>query len=485
MKLNPTTTLAAERDNNSSAVNSFPGLSNDVPAPGHISRIPMGAVMGSVPIFDHLQLWWRKDGRSHSIGTKVGYDSLDPAQIDRQIRAQLRSGITGVMPDWYGQPQSPQKKYEDDALQAWFAAAARFVPAHKIAIVQDAGGFKDAADKTAELIDDANYAAGRYFGTTPYWRIGGRPVLLFFGDSAYQLDWAKIRAGIKGSPLFIFRNPGGFTHPQSDGAYAWTSNLDDFYTAAVRNPGKIAIGAASCGFNDSIASWTQHRITPRNNGNTWMDNLGKARIAMDRGLKLAALQLPTLNDYEEGTAQEPGISAGLSVSASASGKILDWTMSGNLAAIYCFDIFVSNNFGTSMELKKSVNPGLRRLDMSEFDLDPGAYQIYVRATAKPRLQCAMSLPASLTIVAPPASPQINVSPADGATMHNPVSITASANFMGRLEIWVDHLKATENEALKPQVGISRTMTPGSHSIVAQLIAQNVVIARHAIRITVV
>ena len=98
-------------------------------------------------------------------------------------------------------------------------------PGFNFAIMHDAGALKTCSttvgcDITQTLIDDLNYADVTY-SVLDYLSAAGRPVLYFFGHEAYTIDWTRVRAGVAGNPMFIFRNGSGFTKPQSGGAFSW------------------------------------------------------------------------------------------------------------------------------------------------------------------------------------------------------------------------------------------------------------------------
>src|SRR5258708_4658651 len=110
----PTTTLAAEKSNNTSAADNFGSLTcknyvtgaivsctaNGNEAPTNISKVNIHSLLYSgntTKIFAHLMLWW---GNSSHIN--VDYSSSDSAQVHKQVTDMISRGINGVIMDWYG-----------------------------------------------------------------------------------------------------------------------------------------------------------------------------------------------------------------------------------------------------------------------------------------------------------------------------------------------------------------------------------------------
>ena len=90
----PTTTLAAEAANNTSAAPSFQAQSNGNIAPGNVSKVPIGSLLyggSTTAIYAHFMPWF---GVSYHMN--VGYDSSDPAQVNAQVNDMISRGISGV-----------------------------------------------------------------------------------------------------------------------------------------------------------------------------------------------------------------------------------------------------------------------------------------------------------------------------------------------------------------------------------------------------
>src|SRR5262249_9100507 len=82
-RLKPTTTLAAETANNTSAANSFSAQGNGNVGAGNVSKMPVRQLLyagSTTRVFVNWLPWF---GGSNHIN--VGYRSDDPAQVHRQV----------------------------------------------------------------------------------------------------------------------------------------------------------------------------------------------------------------------------------------------------------------------------------------------------------------------------------------------------------------------------------------------------------------
>src|ERR1700683_599280 len=112
----PTTTLAAQTSNNTSAANSFTTQTNGNLGAGNVSKVAVPSLLYSgttTKVYAHLLLWF---GQSSHMN--VGYNSTDPAQVKSQIDDMISRGIDGVIIDWYG-----PNNFIDQATQAVMAEA--------------------------------------------------------------------------------------------------------------------------------------------------------------------------------------------------------------------------------------------------------------------------------------------------------------------------------------------------------------------------
>ncbi|HTM42837.1 MAG TPA: hypothetical protein VL177_18095, partial [Terriglobales bacterium] len=104
IKIQPTTTLAAETTNNTSTANSFGTQTNGNAGAGNVSKINIHALLyaaNSTKVYAHWMGWF--GGSNHM---NVGYSSTDPAQAHRQVVDMMNRGINGIVVDWYGSGNS-------------------------------------------------------------------------------------------------------------------------------------------------------------------------------------------------------------------------------------------------------------------------------------------------------------------------------------------------------------------------------------------
>src|SRR5580704_11373642 len=214
----PTTTLAAQTSNNTSAANSFATQSNGNRGAGNVSKVDVHTLLYSgttTRVYAHLMLWF---GQSNHMN--VGYSSTDPAQIKSQITDMISRGITGVIIDWYGPNNSI-----DQATQLVMAEAENH-PGFTFAIMVDQGAIEwyscSGCSPQQALIADLQYIESTYFPSPAYMTIQGQPVVTNFNiDLSYTVDWDAANAALSTHPLFLFQNNNGFSHTLSSGSYSW------------------------------------------------------------------------------------------------------------------------------------------------------------------------------------------------------------------------------------------------------------------------
>jgi len=409
--VNPTTTLTAETSNNTSGADSFAAQSNGNAGAGNVSKVATRTLLypgSTAKIYAHFVPWFGSPKHMN-----VGYISNDSLQVKKQVSDMVSRGLNGVIVNWYGPGQDDSDFLTFDHVTQLVMQEAKLNTGFTFAIMYDQGALVACAatsgcDITKRMIDDLNYANVTYWGSATYQKSGSRPVVYFFVDSQYAIDWNRVRAGVAGNPLFIFRNAIGFTQTQSDGGFAWiapevaTSNdpaalayLLTYYGTATATA-KASTGSAYSGFDDSLAPWGAHRKIDQQCGNTWLQTLDVAGDYYSTSSQMSGIQLVTWNDYEEGTEIETGIDNCVTVNASSTATVVSWSITGQAATLDHFSIFVSQPGGSLMWLKDTPVSTLS-MDLAQFNLDPGSYLVYVKATAKPSLTNKMSSGVQLTI----------------------------------------------------------------------------------------
>ena len=246
----PTTTLAAQTANNTSAAGSFISQSNGNRGAGNVSKVNLHSLLypgASTKIYAHLMLWF--GGSNHM---NVGYSSADPAQVKNQIADMISRGIDGVIIDWYG-PNNAM----DQATQLVMAEAEKH-PGFTFAIMIDQGAIEwdscAGCSPQQALIDQLEYIEKTYFPSPAYMTVQGQPVVTNFNiDLSYSVDWNAAKASLSANPVFVFQNNNGFTHTLSDGSYSWVmptagnygmDYLSSFYDTGMSFPSEQTLGAA-------------------------------------------------------------------------------------------------------------------------------------------------------------------------------------------------------------------------------------------------
>lgn len=439
-KFQATTTLAAETGNNTSAADSFVSQTNGNIGATNISKMPTRGLLypgSTAKIYAHFLPWFGFGDHMN-----VGYTSNDVAQVQKQVNDMVSRGLDGAVIDWYGRGEFNKNfTYYDQATQMLMQQA-ELHPGFQFAIMYDAGALKACAatagcDVTQTMIDDLNYVNTTYEGSPAYMTSSGRPVIYFFGDSAYTIDWTRVRASVAGNPEFIFRNSGGFTHAQTSGGFSWLSPhpagststdiaslgyLDNYYSTALNHPTMYSTGSGYKGFNDSLAAWGSGRFILQQCGQTWLESLAQAGKYYSTTKQQSSIQLVTWNDYEEGSEIETGIDNCVVVSAAVSGTVVNWSLTGQQNTVDHFSVFVSED-GQNLMWLADASAGTRSMDLEQFALDAGNYIVFVKATGRPSLTNKMSAGVQLTVPNKPPVASLSVTPLSGTA---PVTVTASA-----------------------------------------------------------
>jgi hypothetical protein len=426
----PTTTLQAETGNNTSAADSFARQTNGNVGAGNVSRLPLRSLLPGGSNTKIYVTWLGWFGRQDHLG--VGYNSDDSGQIHRQVEDMISRGVQGAIAAWYGAANTSI----DTATQLLRAEAETHAGQFEFAIMEDMGALNSAAiangcDVTDQLISDLTYVASQYESSPAYMRMNGRPVVFFFFVDAYYIDWSRVIASIPGNPLLIFQGPDGLTRKLSDGGFSWVlinSNdpfdpelaaQDTFYQAAQQAPGRLVFGSAYKGFNDTLATWGTNRVVHQRCGQTWLQTFSEVGKFYSSNNQLPAMQIATWNDYEEGTAIEPGIDNCIYLTPSQSGTTIHWDVNGgDESTIDHYTVFISTD-GTNLAKLADVPAGTRTFDLSQLSLPPATYFVFVKATGKPSIQNKMSPAIAYHPGDQPPNVQLNIS------QTGPLTYTAS------------------------------------------------------------
>jgi PKD repeat protein len=434
--LTPTTTLAAETGNNTSAANTFQTLSDGNLGASNISKLNVHRLMpagSTTRLYAHVEGWWGK--ASH---INIGYNSHDTAQVTRQVNDMISRGIDGIVFEWYG-----KGSYEDQSALLLRNEIEKH-PGFTFYINIDVGTLQWASPclsagtctATDALDQQIAYVRSTYFPSPNYNRINGQPIIGEFGvASTYTIDWSAVQAA-NPDILMMHRNTTGYSRAATAGAYSWlattTTNwdtyeglgyLNDFYSKSKNYPSLLHFGSVYKGFDDTLASWGQNRHIGQLCGQTWRDAWATA-AAQSAGF-LYEMQLVTWNDYEEGTEIESGIDGCNAITATTAGSQLSWALTGSAANIDHYNVFASTD-GQNLALLATLPVTQNALDLSSFNLAPGTYSVYVQGYALPTVANTMSNPASYLIANQPPSVTLSLTPTSGVAPQQ-VSATLAAS----------------------------------------------------------
>jgi len=240
------------------------------------------------------------------------YASGDPDLIEYQLLLMKYSGIDGVCIDWPG--ITPLYDYPllvrntEKVISLIGKVGLHYAIVYEdqdINIAYKKGVIKD---KIAAAREDMHYLQTHYFTDSNYERFEGRPLLLDFGPQTFmkENDWSAIFSVFPRPPSFFpLWDHDASAVRNATGTFAWINadnlvSLSRFYTADHSHP---FIASAYPGFNAFYAAggWGGPTFSIDH------DSLLTFQKTLDLALQsnAAYIQLPTWNDYGEGTIIEP------------------------------------------------------------------------------------------------------------------------------------------------------------------------------------
>lgn len=292
------------------------GCSNSNPTP--TTHLKYTAEGNSPTILALYEAWF---GFSKHIS--VGYSTQDPVVVRRQIREAKARGISGFVVDWYGDREPfIDKSY---ALMQKIASEENFHVAMMYDETEGQVGATDEAIADFTRFRDT-YLSPKSPGRDAYLMYHGRPVIFIFPKGQHT-NWSQVRTAVdkwERPPLLIYENLPDKYVDAFNGYYAWINPgpkgwvpdgsdwgeeyLSHFYQTMVsKYPDKIIVGGAWAKFDDSKASWSLNRHIAARCGQTFWDTFAMWKKYMPPGETIPFLLIETWNDYEEGSAVEPGI----------------------------------------------------------------------------------------------------------------------------------------------------------------------------------
>ena len=401
-------------------------------APGNVSKQDVHSLLytgNTTTVFTYYMPWFCMVAGSTVTGTgtncqghiQVGYTANDATTIRGQVADIQSRGFDGVVVPFYAKV----KDHDEVTMLVRDEIRSRGM---RFALMEAEGAWEfdrcpkngGGVDQTQCIADaisaDMDYMDLHYFNDPAYLKIdpathkassNGRPFLSFFVCEPCYTNpapnwttiWTQVTAHAKtlsqGEPLLHFRNPNGFTHFESDGAFSWMgmSSTDPyglnysnfFYDTSIKYPALDTWGAAWKGFDDSAASWGQNRYVGQQCGRTWLQIFATANKNYSTSWQLPFLSVVTWNDYEEGTEIETGIDNCLSLSASVSGSVISWTptfsqSSGSEETVSKYVLYEGS--GDTLTQLGTYGMSTHSVDLAQFSLPAGKHTLYVQAVGK-------------------------------------------------------------------------------------------------------
>jgi hypothetical protein len=234
------------------------------------------------------------------------YVSSDRSAIDRQVTQAQGAGIDGFELNWWG-PNNPT----DSNLVTLLSVANNHGFKATICFDLTSPFVHNPGDAT----NDLTYAT-RYFGNPAWFHFNGRPVVVFYHVSQYDVGtWGAIRAQADPghSALWIAEGDNFSYLSVFDGIYpysiAWSPNPGSqlaSYASQARVPaGKLWMATVMPGYDDTHLGRPNGFAVNRQNGGYYA-SLWQGAIATNPDL----ISITSFNEWMEGTQIEPSVSYG-------------------------------------------------------------------------------------------------------------------------------------------------------------------------------
>jgi hypothetical protein len=213
------------------------------------------------------------------------YTSTDTTTISRHLQLVQDQCVDGFVVDWYG-PLAGLANDRDrsfiDQATATLLEQAETTADFKVGLMYDEGTLRNVIEfTTTRVISDLLYAT-RYFTSSHYLTLSGRPTLFIFPypDVDRSIDWSQVRQQLGVSVTLLTMGPNTST--------------------PITYTDKLMVGGVWPGFY--ALSWDKGRCMERRCGQTWSDTWNLARQ-----FRPPVVLIETWNDFEEGTDIEYGV----------------------------------------------------------------------------------------------------------------------------------------------------------------------------------
>jgi hypothetical protein len=362
-------------------------LSLNPVTPGHVSGADVHTLVPSRPDlrwFAHVVPWFSPTATNH---IHIGLDNNSGAWVAAMLADVERRGFDGIVIDWYG-----QDSYVDQVTRLVQQQLAAGTSNLTFIVMADKG---IAGLSESVLEQQIHYLETQYFGDAHYEHDGGKPILMFFGVmdtiGAPAMATAKSHTA---AAVWVVQGTGALGDAWVDQTFDWVhdwhtgpSATDPYntagvkaYYAAVRAQSKHAFGGISGGFDGMLTNtiaWSKGKYLPRGDGACLIENATQTDAVIPANV--TRMQYVTWDDWEEGSAGEPGIENHVAVAATRDGSQLQWSITGDERTIDHYAIYATD--GTSAAALGTVPAGTHA-----FDLGCGAASAMVIAVGKPMIR---------------------------------------------------------------------------------------------------
>jgi hypothetical protein len=246
------------------------------------------------------------------------YDSGDPAVIEYQLLSMKLAGIDGIIVPWSGLTDLYDYPVIHRNTKALHAQSTRLGMSFAICYEDQtipklvAAGRLKQGDRVAHARREIEWMQENWFASASYLKLGGRPVLLSFGQSGLtDAEWTEVLGSLKEPPVYVSLH---HRRTAAAGAFDWPlpkeglKAVERFLGEAKAQGWSVSIPVAFPRFHDIYAQAKVQESWGRID-----DDQGRTfATTLERALRSGApfVQIATWNDWGEGTVIEPSLEFG-------------------------------------------------------------------------------------------------------------------------------------------------------------------------------
>jgi hypothetical protein len=234
------------------------------------------------------------------------YSSSDRGTIDRQVGLAQGAGIDGFELDWWGPGNAT-----DSNLQTLLSVAGQ----RGFGVTVDFDLSSPFIHGSGDTTNNLNYLK-RYFGDPSWFRVGGKPLVVFFSIRAYDVGtWGAIRNAVDPNHDQVWIGEGDqFSYLQVfDGIHpysvAWSSDpssqLASYASRTRAYPGKLWMATVMPGYDDTRLGRSNGFAVGRRGG-SYYSSMWQGAIATAPDL----ISITSWNEWPEGDEIEPSVGYG-------------------------------------------------------------------------------------------------------------------------------------------------------------------------------